>query len=118
MSIENARDFLERMKTDPEFKKDVSAASNEERQRIIFEAGFDFTDEELEEVGGALGEDELENVAGGVEGALGSCRQQCEGAACSLCHTESSCYAEKCGNQCALACRNVCDNQSCGSHSS
>ena len=48
MSIESARAFVERMKTDGEFRNRVAEAeSPEARARILKYEGFDFTDEEL-----------------------------------------------------------------------
>lgn len=49
MSIESARAFVERMKTDREFRNRVAEAESPEvRARILKYEGFDFTDEELE----------------------------------------------------------------------
>ena len=49
MSIENAKAFVERMKTDSEFRKRVSEAESlEVRERILKYEGFDFTKEELD----------------------------------------------------------------------
>ena len=48
MSIESARAFVERMKTDGEFRKRVAEAESPEvRARILKYEGFDFTDQEL-----------------------------------------------------------------------
>ena len=66
MSIESARAFVERVKTDEEFAKRVTgAASREERLEISKSEGFDFTPEELKTVTGELSVEELETVAGG-----------------------------------------------------
>ncbi len=49
MSIESAKEFVERMKTDSEFRKRVvGAESLEVRDRILKYEGFDFTKEELD----------------------------------------------------------------------
>jgi predicted ribosomally synthesized peptide with nif11-like leader len=49
MSIESARAFVARMKTDGEFRRRVAEAeSGEVRARILKYEGFDFTDEELD----------------------------------------------------------------------
>jgi len=49
MSIESARAFVERMKTDGEFRNRIAEAeSREVRARILKYEGFDFTDEELD----------------------------------------------------------------------
>jgi len=48
MSIESAKAFVERMKTNGEFRNRVAEAeSPEARARILKYEGFDFTDEEL-----------------------------------------------------------------------
>jgi predicted ribosomally synthesized peptide with nif11-like leader len=49
MSIESARAFVERMKTDGEFRRRVAEAESPEvRVRILKYEGFDFTEEELD----------------------------------------------------------------------
>ena len=59
MSIESARDFIERVKTDEEFAKRIAGAkSREERADIAKAEGFDFMPEELSD-------EELDAVAGG-----------------------------------------------------
>jgi predicted ribosomally synthesized peptide with nif11-like leader len=66
MSIEAAKSFIERMKTDEEFAKKVTACKDiEERKTLIQQAGFDFTASEFKEVSQVLSDDDLENVAGG-----------------------------------------------------
>jgi predicted ribosomally synthesized peptide with nif11-like leader len=48
MSMESAQAFVERMKTDGEFRKRIAEAeSSEVRARILRYEGFDFTDKEL-----------------------------------------------------------------------
>lgn len=49
MSIESAKAFVERMKTDEEFRKRIAEAESPEvRARILKYEGFDFTKEELD----------------------------------------------------------------------
>ncbi len=49
MSIESARAFIERMKTDGEFRRRIAEAESPEvRARILKYEGFDFTDRELD----------------------------------------------------------------------
>ena len=49
MSIESAKAFVERMKTDGEFRKRIAEAeSSDVRARILKYEGFDFTDKELD----------------------------------------------------------------------
>jgi len=46
--MESAKAFVERMKTDGEFRKRIAEAeSSEVRARILHYEGFDFTDQEL-----------------------------------------------------------------------
>ncbi|HBC91998.1 MAG TPA: Nif11-like leader peptide family natural product precursor [Pelotomaculum sp.] len=68
MSIENAQEFVKKLKDDPElYKQAASFKTKEERQQWAKGLGYDFTGEELEQVvdGGALTDEELELVAGG-----------------------------------------------------
>jgi predicted ribosomally synthesized peptide with nif11-like leader len=66
MSIESAKSFIERMKTDEAFAKKVTACKDaEERSAFVQEEGFDFTASELREAGTVLSDDDLEGVAGG-----------------------------------------------------
>ncbi len=66
MSIESARAFLERIRNDDNFRKQVGEiATPEERLEFIKAEGFDFTKEELDEVQSELGDMELDQVAGG-----------------------------------------------------
>ncbi len=65
MSIESAKAFMERMKTDGDFKKEVGEkSSGEDRMQFVKANGFDFSKEEFEQVTSELGEDELEKLKG------------------------------------------------------
>lgn len=67
MSIESAQAFLERLKTDENFAKEVTACTDSEaRVALVKAAGFDFTMEEVNEVASELSEEELAGVAGGA----------------------------------------------------
>ena len=67
MSIESAQAFLERMKTDEEFAKNVIACPDKEaRITYVKEAGFDFTHNELTELRGVLTDEQLDLIGGGV----------------------------------------------------
>ncbi len=67
MSIESARAFLEKIRKDADFRKEVGEiATSEERLEFVKAKGFDFTREELDEVQAELGDKELDAVAGGV----------------------------------------------------
>ncbi|MCP4414483.1 MAG: Nif11-like leader peptide family natural product precursor [Gammaproteobacteria bacterium] len=68
MSIESAKAFMERMKNDENFRKEVGKKSSpEERMAFVTAAGFDFTKEELDTVPAKLQltDEELERLSGG-----------------------------------------------------
>ena len=69
MSVESAKAFLKKFASDEDFRKSIeNAASDEERQKIVKEAGFEFTKADLKELAassGELSEEDLEKVAGG-----------------------------------------------------
>jgi len=75
MSMQSAKDFLQKIKTDQALQEKVKAASGlEARQRIIEAAGFDFTLAEYKQAiegaaaaaGKELSAEQLEAVAGGL----------------------------------------------------
>ncbi len=66
MSVESAKAFLERMKTDEDFHKRVGEVENAaERLAFVKAEGYDFTREEIGSVATELSEEELDKVAGG-----------------------------------------------------
>ncbi|MCP4138700.1 MAG: Nif11-like leader peptide family natural product precursor, partial [Chloroflexi bacterium] len=66
MSVESAKSFLERMKTDEDFRKECSDKSSpEDRMIFLKESGFDFSKEDIEKVKSEMSEEELGSVAGG-----------------------------------------------------
>ncbi|AGA70033.1 bacteriocin propeptide, TIGR03798 family [Desulfitobacterium dichloroeliminans LMG P-21439] len=66
MSIESAKAFMEKMKTDQDFAKKVMAAKDaEERRVLVKEDGFDFSPAELKDLGDEMSDSELDAVAGG-----------------------------------------------------
>ncbi len=70
MSMESDNAFVERMKNDEDFRKEVGEKSSpEERMKFVKQSGFDFTKEELETVREKLQltDDELERLSGGAE---------------------------------------------------
>lgn len=76
MSIESAKAFLDRMKTDEEFTKGVTACKDADtRMAFIKDKGFDFTVPEITSVKGELSDEELDLVAGGATW-LGCSKQQ------------------------------------------
>ena len=77
MSIESAQAFIERMKTDEDFAKNVTECKDAEaRITYVKEAGFEFTLEEVKGVTSELTDDMLDNVAGGI-GESGEMRVNC-----------------------------------------
>jgi len=71
MSIESASAFMERMKTDEDFRDRITKAEDaEQRGEIVVAEGFDFTREEVESVANELSDEELNAVAGGSETGL------------------------------------------------
>lgn len=67
MSIVSAREFLEKVKTDEEFRNKIgSIESKEERVKFIEGEGYDFTEEEFNQVQKELSPDVLDEAAGGA----------------------------------------------------
>ncbi|MBW4055855.1 MAG: Nif11-like leader peptide family natural product precursor [Proteobacteria bacterium] len=66
MSIESAQAFLERMKTDEEFAKNVTEYKDfEASMSYVKEAGFEFTLEEVKALTSELTDEMLDQVSGG-----------------------------------------------------
>ena len=66
MSIESAKAFLERAKTDEKFATRIAACKDaKERSAVLREEGFDFSDSEFREVATVLSDDALAGVFGG-----------------------------------------------------
>lgn len=66
MSIESAKAFIERVKTDKEFAEKLNACKDWEIVRhLITSEGFDFTREELKLTQIELTDDEIAAVVGG-----------------------------------------------------
>lgn len=67
MSIEAAKTFIERMMTDEEFNKKVTACKDAaERQAFVLGEGLDFTASEIENISQELSDEGLSRVAGGI----------------------------------------------------
>jgi predicted ribosomally synthesized peptide with nif11-like leader len=67
MSIESAKAYLERIKSDPDFASKVSSLdSPEEKAALIKAEGFDLTGEEIGQLRGALSDDELGQISAGA----------------------------------------------------
>lgn len=79
MSIEHAREFIKRAKSEPElWKQAASFKTKEERRQWAKGLGYDFTGEELEQASAELTDEELDLVAGGS-----CCGCSCESDSCN-----------------------------------
>jgi predicted ribosomally synthesized peptide with nif11-like leader len=66
MSLESAKAFMDRMKNDENFRKNVTECENSKARRAFVEnEGFDFSPQDLEECTGALSDEELDQIGGG-----------------------------------------------------
>jgi len=66
MSVDSAKEFLERVRNDEDFRKSVGEiVTAEERMEFVKGAGFDFTKEEIKSIQDELSDDDLDRVAGG-----------------------------------------------------
>lgn len=66
MSIESAKAFIDRLKTDEDFRNRVTATKTVEDRKAMIEAeGFEFSTEDIEEGKNSLSEDDLAIVSGG-----------------------------------------------------
>ncbi|HEX3011741.1 MAG TPA: Nif11-like leader peptide family natural product precursor [Syntrophomonadaceae bacterium] len=66
MSIESAKAFVEKLKTDEDFAKQVKDCKDAAARKAFANAeGFDFTKAEIEEVASQLSDEQLDSVAGG-----------------------------------------------------
>jgi len=67
ISLESAKAYVERMKTDEDFRKKVfECKDNKTRKNFVLKEGFDFAVDDLKKLSGELSEEELERVAGGA----------------------------------------------------
>ncbi len=66
MSFDQARAFIEKMKSDEAFRNRILAMEDfDTRLAAASDAGFQFTDAEVKEVQSELSDDELDAAAGG-----------------------------------------------------
>ncbi len=66
MSIESAKAYIERLKTDEDFRERMKdAADKEARIALVKAEGFDFSEEDIKAVNSELSDDELDAVAAG-----------------------------------------------------
>ncbi len=72
MSIESVKAFWERVENDEDFRKELEGRTSvEERIKFAKAQGFDFTKDEIREEQGSLGDEKLDEVAGGSCGSGG-----------------------------------------------
>ncbi len=70
MSMESAKAFIERMKTDEEFARQVSnQKDNEERMKFVTAEGFNFSGEEIKKATEDLADVDLVQATGGLSGS-------------------------------------------------
>ena len=66
MSVDQARAFIEKMKSDGAFRDRIMAIEAvDARLAAASDAGFEFTEAEIKEVKSELNDDELDRAAGG-----------------------------------------------------
>ncbi len=66
MSNESAKAYLDRIKNDENFRKEVSELSSpEDRMQFVKDNGFNFSKEEFEQVKSELSDEELDSLGGG-----------------------------------------------------
>jgi predicted ribosomally synthesized peptide with nif11-like leader len=89
MSIDSAKNFLDKIQADAQFKQSIEdAADDDARRQLVKGAGFEFTKDELKEAAKGLSkqelnEDELESVAGGSSAAWTGAAAGVVGAGCA-----------------------------------
>lgn len=68
MSLESAKSFMERVRTDEVFAKQVRECEDgDSRMALAIAQGFDFTAQEMEEAKKELSNEELDSIAGGQD---------------------------------------------------
>ncbi|MFC1679197.1 Nif11-like leader peptide family natural product precursor [Elusimicrobiota bacterium] len=69
MSLESAKAFIERLKTDEDFAKKISACKDgKARMELVKAEGFNFSSAEIKEATSGLSAEDLQRVAGGSRG--------------------------------------------------
>jgi len=72
MSMESAKAFMERIKTDEDFRNKVNECKDQEaRKAFVKQAGYGFTKDDLELAKAELIDDELSDVSGGDDDFFG-----------------------------------------------
>ncbi|MEQ8192203.1 MAG: Nif11-like leader peptide family natural product precursor [Candidatus Eremiobacterota bacterium] len=67
MSMESAKAFMERMKTDEDFRNKVNECKDQEaRKALVISEGYNFTKDDIELMKAELSDDVLSEVSGGA----------------------------------------------------
>ncbi|UUX93150.1 Nif11-like leader peptide family natural product precursor [Methanoplanus endosymbiosus] len=77
MSLESAEKFVKKMQTDKDFCEKIQKEDSETRHKILREAGFDFTREEMDKAMEQLSDEELKAVTGGSDSGVADCYVHC-----------------------------------------
>lgn len=83
MSLESATEFVGRLRFMNDLLESLRNADTNERERIIREAGYDFTIDELKQALGEYNEQLAADVAGGAGGA-GQAPAKCRTRFCAM----------------------------------
>ena len=67
---ENVKAFLETVKDDPELREKLTRMSAGEIAAVAKERGIELTDEDFKAPSNEVGEEDLANVAGGIDGSI------------------------------------------------
>ncbi len=74
MSREKAKEFMQRIKEDEEFRNRVQKAEgNEAQQAVVRAEGFDFTEDEYRTVYKNMSKDDLDEIWAGQEREMAAC---------------------------------------------
>ncbi len=64
MGLESAKEFIERMKTDEEFAKQVASRKDkEERMKFVWEQGYNFSEQDIKRITEEMTDKQLGDVA-------------------------------------------------------
>lgn len=79
MSLDQARAFIEKMKSDEIFRNRIMAIEDvDARLTAASDAGFEFTETEIKEIQSELSDDELDQAAGGVDTIYSASCKRCD----------------------------------------
>jgi len=74
MSLESAKVFVERMKSDEDFRKKVNECKDRElRMNVVKEAGYEFTKQDINNIINELTDNDLNSIVGGLECGYDGC---------------------------------------------